>query len=192
MHLAGPGSYLALNAKTSVKSRPFRIFRVGFTMVVIRLARGGAKKRPFFNLVVADSKRARDGRWRERKVLDGKVQGNTLVAQLAGIESREAAAALRGSEIGVPREQLPDAAGDEFYWADLIGLKVVNTEQQELGRVVRILQTGANDVLVVVDEEDKERERGAAREILIPFIADAIKQVDIAAGLIAVDWGRDY
>jgi 16S rRNA processing protein RimM len=134
----------------------------------------------------------RDGEWREMKVLAAKVQGNTLVAQLAGIESREAAAALRGLEIGVPREQLPDAAGDEFYWADLIGLKVVNTEQQELGRVVRILQTGANDVLVVVDEEDKERERGAAREILIPFIADAIKQVDIAAGLIAVDWGRDY
>src|SRR5204863_6401273 len=66
MGWAVPGSYLALKSKTSVKSRPFRIFRVGFTMVVIRLARGGAKKRPFFNLVVADSKRARDGRFIER------------------------------------------------------------------------------------------------------------------------------
>ncbi len=132
----------------------------------------------------------RDGEWREMKVVAAKVQGSTLVAQLAGIESREAAAALRGSEIGVPREQLPDAASDEFYWADLIGLRVVNTEQHELGRVVRIVQTGANDVLVVADKDGGKR--GAAREILIPFIADAIKQVDIAAGLIAVDWGRDY
>ena len=132
----------------------------------------------------------RDGEWREMKVAAAKVQGNTLVAQLAGIETREAAAALRGSEIGVPREQLPDAASDEFYWADLIGLKVVDKEQHELGRVVRIVQTGANDVLVVVDEDCKKR--GAAGEILIPFIADAIKEVNIAAGLIAVDWGRDY
>ena len=132
----------------------------------------------------------RDGEWREIKVVAAKVQGNTLVAQLAGIDSREAAAALRGSEIGVPREQLPDAASDEFYWADLIGLRVVDTEQHELGRVVRIVQTGANDVLVVADEDGGKR--GVTREILIPFIADAIKQVDIAAGLIAVDWGRDY
>lgn len=132
----------------------------------------------------------REGDWREVKVIAAKVQGNTLVAQLAGVETREAAAALRGSEIGVPREQLPAAASDEFYWADLIGLKVVNKEQHELGRVVRIVQTGANDVLVVVDEDGEKR--GAAAEILIPFIADAIKEVNIAAGLIAVDWGRDY
>ena len=128
----------------------------------------------------------RDGDWREVKVIAAKVQGNTLVAQLAGIETREAAAALRGSEIGVPREQLPDAARDEFYWADLIGLKVVNAEQHEFGRVIRIVQTGANDVLVVADGNE------GAREMLIPFIADAIKEVNVAAGLITVDWGRDY
>ena len=131
----------------------------------------------------------RNGAWQEMKVVSAKVQGSTLVAKLAGIETREAAAALRGSDIGVPREQLPDAAKDEFYWADLVGLKVVNVEQQELGRVVRIVETGANDVLVVTEQDTKS---GAAREILIPFIADAIKRVDIAAGVIAVDWGRDY
>jgi 16S rRNA processing protein RimM len=131
----------------------------------------------------------RDGGWQEMKVVSAKVQGNTLVARLAGVETREAAAALRGSDIGVPREQLPDAAKDEFYWADLVGLRVVNVEQQVLGRVVRIVETGANDVLVVADEDIGS---GAAREILIPFIADAIKRVDIAAGVIAVDWGRDY
>lgn len=128
----------------------------------------------------------RDGEWREMKVAAAKVQGSTLVAQLAGIGDREAAAALKGFEIGVPREQLPGAAKGEFYWADLIGLRVVNKEQDELGRVARIIETGANDVLVVTQEG------AGGDEILIPFIADAIKAVDVAAGVIAVDWGRDY
>ena len=138
--------------------------------------------------------RSEGGDWREMKVAAAKVQGSTLVAQLAGIGSREDAASLKGSEIGVPREQLPDAATGEFYWADLIGLRVVNAEQQELGRVARIIETGANDVLVVAEEGGGKRgtEHGTAREILIPFIADAIKKVDVAAGVIAVDWGRDY
>lgn len=128
----------------------------------------------------------REGEWREMPVISARLHSNTLVAQLVGIESREAAAALKGLEIGVPRSQLPAAAGNEFYWADLIGLKVVNMDQHELGRVARIVQTGANDVLVVASESGKER------ELLIPFIADAIKEVDVAAGVIAVDWGRDY
>lgn len=125
----------------------------------------------------------RDGDWRETKVIAAKVQGNTLVAQLDGIADREAAAQLRGYEIGVPRGQLPAAASGEYYWADLIGLRVINREQDELGRVARIVETGANDVLVVQD---------GRQEILIPFIAGAIEKVDVAADLIAVDWGRDY
>ena len=128
----------------------------------------------------------RDGGWRESRVVAAKLHSNTLVAQLAGIDSREAAATLNGLEIGVPRSELPAAGGNEFYWADLIGLKVVNMEQHEFGRVARIVQTGANDVLVVADgNEDK-------RETLIPFIADVIRNVDVAAGVIVVDWGRDY
>ena len=132
-----------------------------------------------------------DGDWREVGVVAAKVHGDMLVAQLAGIDSREAAAALKGFEIGVPRGQLPAAASDEFYWADLIGLRVVNNvDKIELGRVVRILQTGANDVLVVAGKSDETR--GDAQEVLIPFIADAIKKVDVAAGVIAVDWSLDY
>jgi 16S rRNA processing protein RimM len=126
----------------------------------------------------------REGGWREMKVIAAKVQNNTLLAQLEGVDDREAAAALRGWEIGVPRAQLPAAGSSEFYLADLLGLKVVNKEQDELGRVVRIVETGANDVLVVAE--------GDGPELLIPFIADAIVKVDIAAGMIAVDWGRDY
>jgi 16S rRNA processing protein RimM len=123
---------------------------------------------------------ARDGDWREMRVAAAQVHNNMLVAQL------DAAIALKGSEVAVPREQLPGAADDEFYWADLIGLRVVNTEQHEFGRVIRILQTGANDVLVVGGGNSNER------ETLIPFIASAIKEVNVAAGMISVDWGRDY
>ena len=126
------------------------------------------------------------GDWREMRIAAAKVHGNTLVAQFAGIEDREAAVALKGWEVAVPREQLPGAAENEFYWADLIGLKVVNTEQHEFGHVVRVMQTGANDVLVVAGGE------GGLRETLIPFIASAIRRVDLAAGVISVDWGRDY
>jgi 16S rRNA processing protein RimM len=126
------------------------------------------------------------GDWRETRVAAAKVHGNTLVAQFAGMEDREAAVALKGLEVAVPREQLPGAAENEFYWADLIGLRVVNLEQHEFGRVARVLQTGANDVLVVAGGNGNER------ETLIPFIASAIRQVDLAAGVISVDWGRDY
>ncbi len=127
-----------------------------------------------------------EGDRREMRVAAAKVHGKTLVAQLAGIEDREAAVALKGLEIAVPRSQLPAAAQGEFYWADLIGLRVVNAEQHEFGRVVRVMQTGANDVLVVAGGNGNER------ETLIPFIAGAIKQVDPAAGVISVDWGKDY
>jgi 16S rRNA processing protein RimM len=89
-------------------------------------------------------------------------------------------------EIGVPRQRLPDAKANEFYWADLIGLRVVNTQNHEFGRVVRMVETGANDVLVVADQT------GNGRETLIPFIADAVKKIDIAAGIVEVDWGEDY
>ena len=123
---------------------------------------------------------------REMRVAAAKVHGSALVAQLDGIADRASAAELKGWEVAVPRAQLPGAAADEYYWADLIGLRVVNSEQHEFGRVSRILQTGANDVLVVGGGA------GNGRETLIPFIADAIRKVDLAAGVISVEWGSDY
>ncbi len=125
----------------------------------------------------------REGDWREMQVLAARAHGNTLIAQLEGVADREAAAKLKGMTIAVPRAQLPAVADDEFYWADLIGLRVVNAQQHEFGRVARIVQTGANDVLVVDAD---------GRETLIPFIAGAIQAVDLATGVIRVEWGRDY
>ncbi len=116
-------------------------------------------------------------------MLAARAHGNALIAQLAGVEDREAAAALKGMTIAVPRAQLPAVGDDEFYWADLIGLRVINAQQHEFGRVAQIVQTGANDVLVVDAD---------GRETLIPFIAGAIQTVDLANGVIRVEWGRDY
>lgn len=124
----------------------------------------------------------RDGDWHEAAVAEAKVQGAMLAARLEGYVDRDAAAALRGASVAVPRSQLPKAGSGEYYWADLLGLRVVNAESQELGRIEQILQTGANDVLVV--RGDRER--------LVPFIADVIREVDTPAGVVRVEWGADY
>jgi len=124
----------------------------------------------------------REGDWQEMAVAEARVQGRALVARLEGHDDRDAAAALRGKSAAVPREALPRARSGEYYWADLIGLAVVNESAQALGRITSILQTGANDVLVV----------GGERERLIPFIAEVIRDVDLAAGVMRVEWGADY
>jgi len=123
-----------------------------------------------------------DGDWRSIAVAEAKVHGRTVVAKLEGCEDRDAAAALRGRLVGVPRAALPGTKSGEYYWADLISLAVVNGAGQALGSVRDVLRTGANDVLVVAGE----------RERLIPFIADVIRDVDVAGGVIRVEWGADY
>lgn len=125
-----------------------------------------------------------DGEWQEHEVDRAQAQGNSLVAKLKACDDRNEAVLFKGRQVAVPREALPRAATNEFYWADLIGLRVINDEAQDLGEVNRILETGANEVLVVQGEGGQER--------LIPFIAGAIRQVDLAAGVIRVDWGADY
>jgi 16S rRNA processing protein RimM len=120
--------------------------------------------------------------WQERAVTDGKPHGRAVVARIEGCEDRDAALRLRGKEIAVPRERLPKAQPNEYYWADLIGLGVVNEAGVNFGQVIRIIETGANDVLVV--QGDRER--------LIPFIAEVIAGVDLAGGLMRVNWNADY
>jgi 16S rRNA processing protein RimM len=124
----------------------------------------------------------RDGEWQPHEVAAAKVQMSSVVARLAGCEDREAAAVFRGRSIAVPRSELPQTQAGEHYWADLIGLAVVNGTSQELGRITGILQTGANDVLVVEGE----------RERLIPFIAGVVRDVDVPAGAVRVEWDPDY
>lgn len=127
-----------------------------------------------------------DDAWQARSVETAKLHGNVIVAKLDGITDREQAVLLQGMRIAVSRDDFPAAEDGEFYWADLIGLKVVNVAGVTLGNVTRVFETGANDVLVV------EGEMKDARERLLPFIAPVIRQVDIAGGTIIVDWDADF
>jgi len=120
----------------------------------------------------------------EVKLLGGRRQGSLVVANLQDINDRDAAAELMGSDILILRQQLPKPDADEYYWADLIGLEVQNQEGCKLGKVDHLLETGANDVLVVVDG-DIER--------LIPFLQQStILKVDLDGGVIVVDWDPDF
>ena len=111
-----------------------------------------------------------------------KDHSNALVAKLVGVDDRDAAYALRGQEISVERRHLPPPADDEFYWSDLIGLKAVNRQGIELGRVDSLMESGAHDLLVIKGK----------REYLIPFVAQFVGKVDVAGGQVEVDWGEDY
>jgi len=123
-----------------------------------------------------------DGEWQARRPEKGRRQGRGVVAQIAGCGERDAALSLRGCDIAVRREQLPPAAEDEYYWNELIGLEVVTTDGRSLGRVDHLLQTGANDVLVV--RGDRER--------LLPFIETVVLTVDLETGCIEVDWDPEF
>lgn len=132
----------------------------------------------------------REDDWQLRSVEVAKVHGATVIAKLEGVADREQAAALQGMRIAVSRDDFPKPAADEYYWADLVGLKVINAAGLTLGNVARVFETGANDVLVV--EEKLANEVANQRERLLPFIATVIRQVDIAGGTIIVDWDADY
>ncbi|HEY7872161.1 MAG TPA: ribosome maturation factor RimM [Rudaea sp.] len=113
----------------------------------------------------------------------GHEQGKGMVAKLSGCDDRDAAVALVGTEIQVPRSALPKAKRGEFYWADLEGLEVVTVDGVPLGKVSHLFATGANDVLVVRGE----------RERLIPYVTGQfVKKVDLDAGRITVDWDVDF
>jgi 16S rRNA processing protein RimM len=106
-----------------------------------------------------------------------------VVATLPEVFDRDAAEALRGTEVWVERSALPPPKPDEYYWIDLEGLRVVNTDGVAFGRVSHLFSTGANDVLVV--QGDRER--------MIPFaMPDYIVSIDFGAGLIVVDWDADF
>ena len=127
----------------------------------------------------------RDARGHERSCEGVKVREGVkgLIASMPGIADRDAADAQRGVEVLVPRSAMPPPADGEYYWVDLEGLRVVNEEGVDFGRVSHLFSTGANDVLVA--QGDRER--------MIPFVQpDYIRSVDFEAGLVTVDWDADF
>jgi len=119
---------------------------------------------------------------RELRVAESKPHGRGLVVRLDSIDDRDVAAELKGTDIVVSSALLPDPEEGAFYWRDLTGLDVVTPDGVSLGTVTALLETGANDVMVV----DGERER------LVPWIDDVVQSVDLASRQIVVDWDPDF
>ncbi len=141
--------------------------------------------------------------WREMVVETAKIHNDVILVKLEGIDDRDAAFACKGKQIAVPRDQLPEPEENEYYWSDLIGLRVKNLQGVDFGLITEVFETGANDVLVVkpdakssdakleaakVSEDVKEK----PQERLIPFIATAVLEVDLKAKTVLVDWDEDF
>jgi len=119
----------------------------------------------------------------EIRIRQGKKHGKRLIALLEQTEGREQAEDLVNQPIAVYRDQFPELAGGEFYWMDLMGLSVQLEDGRELGKIVNMLATGANDVMVV--RGDRER--------LIPFVqGQYVKSVNLDDGIVLVDWDPDF
>ena len=120
------------------------------------------------------------GRWQPVTVAEGQPHGKTIIARFEGVEDRDTAADFVTSVIGVFRKDMPEAGEDQYYWSDLEGLRVEGQSGNTLGVVAYLLETGANDVMVIKGEE---------QEMLVPFVTgDVVKDVDLARGVIRVDW----
>jgi len=130
-------------------------------------------------------KKPSESAWREIVLESGKRHGKTVIAKIEGIDDRNAAMQLVGQEIAIDETQIPPAGENEYYWRELIGCRVDNRQGMALGVVVDMMETGANDVLVV--------QAGDGAQHLIPFTpGHAVIEVDIAAQRIEVDWQRDW
>ena len=128
---------------------------------------------------------SRDGEsWRECGLKSLKVHNNGLVVLLEGVDDRSAAEAAKGLLVGAPRSALPIPEEGEFYWSELIGLDVINTADERLGKVAGLIESTANSVLRVVADDETER--------LLPFVASVVLDVDKEVGRIRVEWGSDW
>jgi 16S rRNA processing protein RimM len=115
-------------------------------------------------------------------VSEAKVHSGTVVAKLAGIDTVEQARALKGTVVSVERAALPAAEAGHYYLADLVGLEVVNEQGERLGSIKQWITNGAQDVMELTGERSR----------LIPWVSSIVKEVDLAARRIVVEWGADW
>lgn len=120
-------------------------------------------------------------------VKEAKEHSDSIVAHAHGVHDRNAAESLRGARIFISRSSFPSANSDEYYWVDLIGLDVVNRQDESLGVVRELLSTGPQTVLVLAYEHD-----GKTCERMIPFVSAYVDDVSLLERRIRVDWQRDY
>ena len=114
---------------------------------------------------------------------NGKVYGLFLIVKLEGIEDPETARHYTNDLIAIEREALPSLKRDEYYWFDLVGLRVFSVDDLNLGTVTSLVETTSNDILIVKNRH---------RELVIPYISQVVKSVNVEEGSIIVDWGADF
>jgi 16S rRNA processing protein RimM len=131
---------------------------------------------------------------RDVEVMQAKAHGGDTVARLMGVADRNAAEALKGTAVQISRRHFPALDNDEYYWVDLIGLAVENLQGETLGQVIDLMDNGAHPILRVAlpAEPVEEPAKEPVPEMLVPFVEQFVKTVDLAGKKITVDWGRDY
>ena len=120
--------------------------------------------------------------FQEIDVIKGREQSKTIVAHIKGIDNREDSQKFIGKDVYIDKDQLPELKEGKYYWHELIGFKVINNNQENLGVVDYFVETGANDVLVV---------RGK-KEHWIPYIEPFLISIDAQNKEILVDWDKDF
>ena len=111
----------------------------------------------------------------------GRKQNNKIVVKLENIDDRNTAESLINSKIQILRSDLPKLSNENYYWSDLVGLSVLNSEEKVIGKIESLIETGANDVMVIITLKDER--------ILIPFVMhEIIKEVSVELNYIKIDW----
>ena len=111
----------------------------------------------------------------------GRKQNNKIVVKLENIDNRNTAESLINSKIQILRSDLPKLSNENYYWSDLVGLSVLNSEEKVIGKIESLIETGANDVMVIITLKDER--------ILIPFVMhEIIKEVSVELNYIKIDW----
>ena len=128
------------------------------------------------HFVVTACRQTRDSN--QLEIVEARPHGKGLVGRIKGCENREQCSGYTGAELWVAKSDLP-ALEEGYYWYQLENLKVVNLQGLELGFVHHLLETGANDVLVL---------QASGVERLLPYVPQVVRRVDLDAGLIEVDW----
>ena len=126
------------------------------------------------------------------RITQAREQAGVVVATAQEVEDRDAADALTGARVFVPRSSFPMAGDSEYYWIDLIGLTAINRDGATLGEVIGLIDTGVHSVLRMKRPDAPADAAPEAAERLIPFVAAYIDSVDLATRQIRVDWGLDY
>ena len=140
----------------------------------------------------------KDNDWRELEVETAKIHNDVILVKLAGINDRDAAFACKGKQIAGPRALLPEPDENEYYWSDLIGVRVRNLQGVDFGTITDVFETGANDVIAVQQDQVKQdaaegdEKKEKPQEKLLPFVASVVLEVDLKAKTMLVDWDPEF